>query len=287
MSRFCTSCGAPVGAQALHCTNCGAALPPSTPTAEVAVPPPPTAQIPVVPPAAAPPAAPPPVAPPPAASGDGSDGSGRNNTVLIVVIAVLATLVIVGIIALVATRGGNDDPATITSAPTTSMVTTTSTTSTTLARTPPASTTTTAATPTTTTTPPTAPPTGPGDVTEQPAGLFCRDLKAKGYSYSAAVDYWRFNGQPDRMDADKNGIPCETVYPRSDVIAYWGDNASDTYDGVPAGLFCKDLAARGFTYPEAVAYWFATGAPDRMDADKNGIPCETVYSPAEVQAYWG
>lgn len=65
-------------------------------------------------------------------------------------------------------------------------------------------------------------PPGPADVRALPAGLFCRDLNARGYSYSAAVDYWRMHGQPNQMDADRNGIPCETVYPRSDVSAYWG-----------------------------------------------------------------
>jgi hypothetical protein len=44
---------------------------------------------------------------------------------------------------------------------------------------------------------------------------------ARGYSYVAAVDYWRLHGQPNRMDAHLNGIPCETVYPASAVHAYW------------------------------------------------------------------
>jgi hypothetical protein len=152
------------------------------------------------------------------------------------------------------------------------------------------STTTTSTSTTTTSTTTTAPPpvtAGPvGDVLAQPAGLLCRDLESRGFSYSAAVDYWRFHGQPNRMDADRNGIPCETVYPRGDVIAYWGATPDAEYNSVPAGLKCADLAARGFSYPEAVAYWFATGAPDLMDADLNGIPCETIYSQAEVDAYW-
>ena len=269
MSQFCGHCGVPVEPGAVHCANCGGLVgePPPTAAVPVAVPPPP----------GSPPVAPTPAPTPPS-------GGGGTNAALIAVVAVLATLVVVGIVALVLSRNDGDD-ATATStiaAPTTT--TTTAATTTSLATT--TSTSTTVAT-TTTAAPTTTPPaTGPGDVIGQPAGLFCRDLKAKGYSYSAAVDYWRFNGQPDRMDADKNGIPCETVYPRSNVIAYWGANASDTYSGVPAGLYCRDLVARGFTYAESVAYWFATGAPDRMDADKNGIPCETVYPAAEVQDYW-
>ena len=58
-------------------------------------------------------------------------------------------------------------------------------------------------------------------------------------------------------------------------------------DKVEAGLFCRDLAALGYGYVEAVAYWIEEGSPDRMDADRNGIPCETIYSSSEVLEYWG
>jgi len=53
-------------------------------------------------------------------------------------------------------------------------------------------------------------------------GLFCRDLAALGYGYSDAVAYWTRERSPERMDADRNGIPCETVYQGDDVRA-WGD----------------------------------------------------------------
>ncbi|MEU4184072.1 excalibur calcium-binding domain-containing protein [Micrococcus luteus] len=119
-----------------------------------------------------------------------------------------------------------------------------------------------------------------------PAGLFCRDLKAKGYSYVAATEYWRLHGQPNQMDADRNGIPCETVYPRSDVSAYWNGRQVSGVVPLASGLLCRDLAARGATYAQAVGYWWYYGMPERMDADKNGIPCETVYSAATVYAFW-
>jgi hypothetical protein len=119
-----------------------------------------------------------------------------------------------------------------------------------------------------------------------PAGLFCRDLNAKGYSYVAAVDYWRLHGQPNQMDADRNGIPCETVYSRNDVAAYWNGREINGVTFWSAGLYCRDLVARGASYGEAVRYWWYYGMPDRMDADKNGIPCETVYSAATVNAFW-
>lgn len=118
-----------------------------------------------------------------------------------------------------------------------------------------------------------------------PAGLFCRDLDAQGYSYVAAVDYWRMHGQPDQMDADLNGIPCETVYPVSAVSAYWGGRIYPGFD-LAGDLLCRDLFARGLTYAEAVGYWWTEGTPDRMDEDLNGIPCETVYPTFDVNDFW-
>lgn len=55
------------------------------------------------------------------------------------------------------------------------------------------------------------------------SGLFCRDVSALGYGYADAVAYWTREGQPDRMDADMNGIPCETVYDHAAVVAFWGE----------------------------------------------------------------
>jgi hypothetical protein len=125
-----------------------------------------------------------------------------------------------------------------------------------------------------------------GDVRSLPAGLFCRDLKTKGYSYVAAIDYWRLHGQPNQMDADRNGIPCETVYPRSDIGQYWNGREIAGAAPLATGLLCRDLADRGATYAQAVAYWWYYDMPLRMDADKNGIPCETVYSVATVNNFW-
>jgi hypothetical protein len=65
---------------------------------------------------------------------------------------------------------------------------------------------------------------------ESPHGLFCRDLldadtitwfsgvgPAPTTGYFKSLVYWALEGRPDRMDADRDGIPCETVY-ESDVI---------------------------------------------------------------------
>jgi hypothetical protein len=65
---------------------------------------------------------------------------------------------------------------------------------------------------------------------------------------------------------------------------------------VPKGLFCRDLLApetdafpfSGNSSNPKVAffwslvYWSLEGEPDRMDADLNGIPCETLYDPGVV-----
>ena len=73
------------------------------------------------------------------------------------------------------------------------------------------------------------------------------------------------------MDADLNGIPCETVYSRSAVAAYWNGREISGVTFWSAGLYCRDLVARGASYGEAVRYWWYYGMPGRMDADKNGI----------------
>jgi hypothetical protein len=52
-----------------------------------------------------------------------------------------------------------------------------------------------------------------GQLTDLPPGLFCRDLQAAGWTARNAVDYWFYWGRPDQMDADHNGVPCETVWP--------------------------------------------------------------------------
>ncbi len=228
----------------------------------------PTTQGPVVPgPGPVPGAAPVPGPTPP------TGGSG-NRTAKVAVIAVLATLVVVGVVlaAFLLGRNGGDD------------TTTTGDTRASDERSTTTSTTTTAAP--TTAAPATAVPTTLGDVRSQPAGLFCRDLRAMGFSYPAAVDYWRVQGQPERLDADRDGIPCETVYPTSDVVAYWGTQGvtpsletSTVYDLGP-GLKCQDLADMGYSVYEAIDYYLNWGGPSNMDADGNGIPCETVYADA-------
>lgn len=54
-----------------------------------------------------------------------------------------------------------------------------------------------------------------------PSQMLCRDLADRGYSYAQAVEYWELQGQPSRMDATGDGTPCTTVYPSTEIEAYW------------------------------------------------------------------
>jgi len=40
----------------------------------------------------------------------------------------------------------------------------------------------------------------------------CRDLHDMSFDRSQASTYWNYWGHADEMDADLNGVPCETVY---------------------------------------------------------------------------
>jgi Excalibur calcium-binding domain len=75
---------------------------------------------------------------------------------------------------------------------------------------------------------------------ESPKGMLCRDLLSPDFAswFSAAgatpqfgffvsLLYWSLEGQPERMDADGDGIPCETLY-ESEV-------AQGILDGGPVG----------------------------------------------------
>jgi hypothetical protein len=57
-------------------------------------------------------------------------------------------------------------------------------------------------------------------------------------------------------------------------------------DIAPPGAMCHDIRDAGFTYFYAVVYWLAEGLPSRLDADDNGIPCETEYAPEDVALLW-
>lgn len=62
----------------------------------------------------------------------------------------------------------------------------------------------------------------------------------------------------------------------------FGGAAPPPAAGLAGGLFCRDVEAAGFSFGQSLAYWVREGRPSRMDADGNGIPCETVYPAGEV-----
>jgi len=110
--------------------------------------------------------------------------------------------------------------------------------------------------------PPATPRTSIPDIA---SGLFCRDVAALGHDYGRAVEYWILEGRPDRMDADRDGIPCETVYTASDVMAYWNPpvviQASGGYDVQLAGgriVVPSRAGASVFTPSELHPEWVET-----------------------------
>ena len=81
-----------------------------------------------------------------------------------------------------------------------------------------------------------------------------------------------------------------------------GTDIFDLHAWQGPGLFCRDLLALPYlgavedadrhpvedawSYLFVLAYWFQDGESDRMDADLDGIPCETLFDPAAVEAVW-
>ncbi len=83
-----------------------------------------------------------------------------------------------------------------------------------------------------------------------------------------------------------------TVLVTGEDATHWyevGGSLVADYQTIGAGMFCRDLIASESTfagYPHAVAYWFMEGQPDRMDADRDGIPCETVFTLWDIAGFW-
>jgi Excalibur calcium-binding domain len=121
------------------------------------------------------------------------------------------------------------------------------------------------------------------DIRQVPSSLTCKDLQRRGYLFTAAVEYWNLHRRPERMDADGNGIPCETVYPRGWVLEYKKMRVRSVER---SGLTCRNLSDLRLPYGRAVEYWYSQGLPIRMDVDGDGIPCETTYSEPSIQPYW-
>ncbi|MPQ98910.1 hypothetical protein GB931_13460 [Modestobacter sp. I12A-02628] len=56
--------------------------------------------------------------------------------------------------------------------------------------------------------------------------------------------------------------------------------ALDEVSDLPPDLLCQDVEARGMGAKDAVDYWFLWQLPAAMDADADGVPCETVWPDA-------
>jgi hypothetical protein len=117
--------------------------------------------------------------------------------------------------------------------------------------------------------------------------LTCGRLRLLGLSYSEAVVYWFLHNRPANLDLNGTGIPCDNTFDGQSIDAFWPQLPLLPGDELESGLFCRDLDARSYAYPNVVAYWFREGKPDRMDADRNGIPCEALYDPIEIESFFG
>jgi hypothetical protein len=112
------------------------------------------------------------------------------------------------------------------------------------------------------------------------AGLFCRDLNAGGYAYDEAVAYWTREGQPDRMDADRNGIPCETVYPRNEVVAFWGEPLPTKSTNEFAFVVSIDLGPPAVIVADYAQWFWGDAATQACEEDG-----EDEYCPFEGYYY--
>lgn len=112
-------------------------------------------------------------------------------------------------------------------------------------------------------------------------GQSCVDLTelSPPLTYEMVLAYWVAQGRPIELDSSGNGIPCDDESSLYDAGVF-GDLPDES------GLFCRDLNSLGYDFSEALAYWVREDAPDRMDADGNGIPCETVYPADEIMAFF-
>lgn len=123
-------------------------------------------------------------------------------------------------------------------------------------------------------------PAGLPPVDQLKEGLKCVDLEGRGYDFAAADRYWNLHGQPALMDADVNGIPCETKYPEDAIREVYGsrvDTAETDVTRLPSGLSCATLKQFGVDHPAVEEYWTLEGKPKRLDRNGDGRPCDESY----------
>ncbi|MDH3729819.1 MAG: hypothetical protein OES13_01650 [Acidimicrobiia bacterium] len=141
-------------------------------------------------------------------------------------------------------------------------------------------------------------------ISDNPPGVLgafvvtCDDAAA---TPAAVGDVFACPGLPqtdDTLRLDPVGIVMMVV--GADGAARWlsgtdiPDNLSSLealYQRQAGAHFCRELAEEAgipfdLGYKGAVIYWFLDGMPDRMDADRDGVPCETVFFYEEVLQVW-
>jgi hypothetical protein len=106
-------------------------------------------------------------------------------------------------------------------------------------------------------------------------GKYWAAMKAAAWSFEKARAYYEDHGEPAHMDADGDGIPCETVYgevgepgpsptPQEDCDPAYPD---DCLPSPPPDLDCAEIGHR-------VRVDHSYGDPHRLDADRDGIGCD-------------
>jgi hypothetical protein len=139
---------------------------------------------------------------------------------------------------------------------------------------------------------------GSDDTAPAPAGLVCSPLSQAmaGFDATAGARYpggrlpttggpavWSSVGDLVTEVVDDCGfqVMVDVAYRYPDPLATWlvqtAISALGEIAALPEGLRCANLQAMGLGPKQAVDYWFLWGAPPLMDADSNGIPCETVW----------
>jgi len=112
----------------------------------------------------------------------------------------------------------------------------------------------------------------------QAGAHFCRELQAEAghpfdLGYLGAVLYWFLDGMPDRMDADRDGVPCETVFSYEEVLAVWSGTALEAALSNPRDSFqfayVTEVASDGSTVTLDYAE-FLTGEEANAAAEAAG-----------------
>ena len=100
---------------------------------------------------------------------------------------------------------------------------------------------------------------------------------------------------PENPDAFETGTLVLVLLDDAGEVVYTGGtDVFDIHELAGPGLFCRDLRTHPYLsglkpevqYLFMLAYWFQDGQPDSMDADRDGIPCETLFEPEVVDTVW-